>query len=228
MRHLTDSDTHAYVFDYGGTLDTGGNHWGRVLWHCWQEAGVPADEATFREAYVYAERCMAQPGVVSPRDTFHQTMLIKLCLQMEKAGHGTFVPLLLDMVYEQTKQHVAHSREVLTALGERCPLALVSNFYGNLPTVLHEFGLDGLFSHVVESAAVGVRKPDPQIFRLAVDRMGCEPSAVTVVGDSFGNDILPARQVGCRTVWLRGEQWTDDKVDETLPDRIITDLEELL
>lgn len=123
---------------------------------------------------------------------------------------------------------MAHSRDVLVTLHERYPLALVSNYYGNLQTVLREFRLDGLFSHVVESAVVGVRKPDPQIFRLAVDRLGCEPDAVTVVGDSFGSDIMPARQLGCRTVWLRGEQWTDAPVDETVPDRIITDLEELL
>ena len=38
----------AYLFDYGGTLDTGGCHWGKVLWYAWQEVGVPVDEERFR------------------------------------------------------------------------------------------------------------------------------------------------------------------------------------
>ena len=44
-----------YIFDYGGTLDTGGNHWGKVIWHAYERVGVPVDEALFREAYVHGE-----------------------------------------------------------------------------------------------------------------------------------------------------------------------------
>jgi putative hydrolase of the HAD superfamily len=218
----------AYIFDYGGTLDTGGDHWARVLWRCWQEAGVPVDEATFREAYVYGERFMAQPGMVLPHDGFLKTLGVKLAMQLDKVQQPQYASQLIDMVYEQTLQHVAHSREVLATLKEHCPLALVSNYYGNLSAVLRELQLDGLFSTVVESAVVGVRKPDPRIFQLAVDRLGLPPAAITVVGDSIESDIMPARQVGCRTVWLRGKQWTEAPVDETLPDRIISDLEELV
>ena len=218
----------AYIFDYGGTLDTGGDHWARVLWRCWQQVGVPVDEAAFREAYVYGERHMAQPGMVQPRDGFLQTLGAKLALQLDKVQQPQYASQLTDMVYEQTVHHVAHSREVLARLKERCPLALVSNYYGNLSAVLCEFQLDGLFSTVVESAVVGVRKPDPRIFQLAVDRLGLSSATVTVVGDSIESDIMPARQVGCHTVWLRGKQWTDAPVDETLPDRIINDLEELI
>ena len=33
------------IFDYGGTLDTGGDHWSEVIWDAWQKAGVAADKA---------------------------------------------------------------------------------------------------------------------------------------------------------------------------------------
>ena len=39
-----------YIFDYGGTLDTHGCHWGKVIWHAYQRCGVPVTEAQFREA----------------------------------------------------------------------------------------------------------------------------------------------------------------------------------
>ena len=45
----------ALIFDYGGTLDTAGCHWGKVLWHAYQRMNVPVSEDAFREAYVYAE-----------------------------------------------------------------------------------------------------------------------------------------------------------------------------
>lgn len=218
--------TRAYIFDYGGTLDTGGCHWGRVLWKAWQQAGVPVTEEQFREAYVFAERLLGSQPVIKPDYTFRQTLSEKLRIELAQVGSEAYHDTVLDMVYEQTLRHVAHSREVLQQLHQ--PMVLVSNFYGNMPTVLREFELDQLFIRVIESAMVGVRKPDPRIFMLGVEALGLLPEQVVVVGDSIEKDILPARQVGCRTVWLRGEQWTNAPVDESLPDLIVKDLKELL
>jgi serine/threonine protein kinase len=50
----------------------------------------------------------------------------------------------------------------------------------------------------------------------------------SVVGDSFYKDILPAQKAGCRTAWFKGEGWTDETYDETIPDMVITDLSDLL
>jgi putative hydrolase of the HAD superfamily len=143
-------------------------------------------------------------------------------------GSKPSVEEILSLLMEQVERHTAHSREVLSLLKQRMPLVLVSNFYGNIHTVLREFGLDGLFTHVVESAVVGVRKPDPRIFTLGVEALGLAPYEVTVVGDSMEKDIVPARQAGCHTVWLQGEQWSSAPVDTSAADRIITDIEQLL
>ena len=97
-----------------------------------------------------------------------------------------------------------------------------------MPTVLREFGFDGLFQHVVESAVVGIRKPDPRIFLLGAEALQLDPSQVTVVGDSLTKDIIPAHRAGCQTVWLQGEGWTDDTVLASEADRVIRSLDELL
>ena len=107
-------------------------------------------------------------------------------------------------------------------------MVLVSNFYGNIATVLREFSLDGIFQHIVESAVVGIRKPDPRIFTLGVEALGLDPSEVVVVGDSIDKDIIPARQAGCHTVWFKGEGWTDAPVDESQAERVINSLSELV
>ena len=42
-----------FLFDYGGTLDTAGCHWGKMLWHAYQRQFVPIEEEQFRDAYVF-------------------------------------------------------------------------------------------------------------------------------------------------------------------------------
>ena len=235
-----------YIFDYGGTIDTAGCHWGKKLWHAYQRLQVAVSEQHFREAYVHAERTLGSQPIVKPSHTFHRLLDLKLRIELEfLMEQGYWNPTeelylqthqqLLENLYAEVRQTVAHSREVLLRLRERCPLVLVSNFYGNMNVVLHEFQLDDLFEHVVESAVVGIRKPDPRIFTLGVEAMqavmpgsALSPADITVVGDSFYKDILPARKAGCRTVWFKGEGWTDETYDETVPDQVITDLAQLL
>lgn len=217
-----------YIFDYGGTLDTGGHHWGKVIWHAYERQQVPVSEAQFREAYVHGERTLGKNPIIQPDFTFRQTLEKKLQLQLEFLHQEDYLSPLLDDLYSRTQAETRKSREVLLRLKEQYPMVLVSNFYGNIQTVLGEFGLDGVFSQIIESAVVGVRKPDPRIFSLGVEALGLKPDEVVVVGDSIDKDIVPARQAGCHTVWFRGEGWTDDPVDESIPDCIITDLRELL
>jgi putative hydrolase of the HAD superfamily len=219
-----------YCFDYGGTLDTGGRHWGKVLWHAYEHLQVPVTEQQYREAYVHAERTLGRQPIIQPDFTFRQTLEAKLCLQLEYL-HLPLTSYLLPLsshLYAQTQAQTAHSCSVLRQLHQDHPMVLVSNFYGNISVVLQEFGFVGLFQEVIESAVVGVRKPDPRIFTLGVEALGLKPEEVAVVGDSMDKDIIPAKQAGCQTVWFKGEGWTDAPVDETIPDRMITDLSQLL
>jgi len=217
-----------YIFDYGGTLDTGGQHWGKVIWHAYERQHVPVSEAAFREAYVHAERTLGKNPIIQPDFTFRRTLEEKLRIELDFLRLPQYQQAVVDDLYALTCAETARSREVLLQLRERYPMVLVSNFYGNIATVLREFRLDGIFQTIVESAVVGVRKPDPRIFTLGVEALGLRPDEVIVVGDSMDKDIIPARQAGCHTVWFQGEGWTDDPVDATQADQVITSLTEIL
>lgn len=217
-----------YIFDYGGTLDTGGQHWGKVIWHAYERQHVPVSEAAFREAYVHAERTLGRNPIIQPDFTFRRTLEEKLRIELDFLRLPQYQQAVVDDLYALTCAETARSREVLLQLRERYPMVLVSNFYGNIATVLREFRLDGIFQTIVESAVVGVRKPDPRIFTLGVEALGLRPDEVVVVGDSMDKDIIPARQAGCHTVWFQGEGWTDDPVDATQADQVITSLTEIL
>ena len=216
-----------YIFDYGGTLDTGGQHWGMLLWHAFERHQVPVSESQFRDAYVYAERTLGKNKIIQPTDTFLQTLTKKVQLELTYLNNESYTDAIVSDVYERTKSQTALSRRVLMQM-KASPMVLVSNFYGNISVVLQEFGLDGIFEEVIESAVVGIRKPDPQIFLLGVDALGMKPEEVTVVGDSLEKDIIPAKRAGCHTVWLKGEGWTNAQDGENQADCVIMTLDELL
>ncbi|WP_028907705.1 HAD family hydrolase [Xylanibacter ruminicola] len=224
-----------YIFDYGGTLDTGGQHWGKVIWHAYERQQVPVSEEAFREAYVHAERTLGKNPIIQPDFTFYKTIETKIRIQLEYlqekndvSSVSYYLKKLTDDLYAITCRETAKSREVLLQLKQQYPMVLVSNFYGNIATVLKEFKLDGIFDTIIESAVVGVRKPDPQIFTLGVEALGMQPDEVVVVGDSMDKDIIPAGKAGCHTVWFKGEGWTNDPVDETPAGIVITDLTQIL
>ena len=49
---------HGLLFDFGGTIDTNGQHWGKMLWQMYQKIGVSVCEDDFRKAYIYGERML--------------------------------------------------------------------------------------------------------------------------------------------------------------------------
>ena len=229
----------ALLFDYGGTLDSGGEHWFRVLWRYFREEQLGVAEEHYRQAYVHAERWLGGVGVVAADCSFHRLLEMKIDRHFEwLIGKGCLPQRsyrverldILDKCYSFALHNLARSKVLLTSLKERCPLMLVSNFYGNLRCVLGEMGLDGFFELVVESAVVGCRKPDLAIFRIVLDRSGYAPEDVVVVGDSLSNDIIPASTLGMRSVWLRGEGWGDryDAPDEAVVIRDLAELEGML
>src|SRR5574344_1195628 len=72
-----------YIFDYGGTLDTDGCHWGQMLWHAYERNNIQVSEPEFRDAYVYAETTLGNNTIIRPDFTFYKTLEVKIRLEME-------------------------------------------------------------------------------------------------------------------------------------------------
>jgi putative hydrolase of the HAD superfamily len=88
--------------------------------------------------------------------------------------------------------------EVLARWRERYRLIAVSN--GNAD--VERTPLRGLFHDALNAAAVGAMRPDPALFRAAIDRAGVEPAAALHVGDDPVNDVAAARACGLGTAWV--------------------------
>ena len=95
--------------------------------------------------------------------------------------------------------------EVPPALGELRRLGLhlvvVSNSNGTLRAKLERLGLLSAFDLVLDSFELGVEKPDPAIFRLALEKCGARASSTLHVGDFFHIDVVGARAAGLHA-WL--------------------------
>ena len=227
---MANTDIKGVIFDYGGTIDSRGVHWSEIIWDGYKKAQVPVDNQQFRECYVFAERELAKTRHILPEHNFLDLLRIKMNIELQNLVDNDLLPKACPVIekaeeiaqycYQAAKESIEEARPTLEFVHDRMPMVLVSNFYGNVETVLADFGLLHFFKKIVESAVVGVRKPDPKIFELGVEALGLKPEEVLVVGDSYKKDILPALTLGCRTAWLKGKGWTAEEDAVTHPCQI--------
>ena len=217
------------LIDFGGTIDSDGIHWFNAFCEAYAlVADVPKEQLW--DAYVHTERTLGRNPIITPDFTFRQTLQVKIFLQCEYLqSKGVLISdmdqdTVLNYCYNKVVHHIsAVSKPVLEKI--QLPMVLVTNFYGNMHTVLEEFGLSHLFKEVVESSVVGVRKPDPDIFRLGVKALRLEPQETVMIGDSPDKDILPAQSIGCSTILLQGKSWSEV---HCTPDQTISSLSEII
>jgi len=132
------------------------------------------------------------------------------------AIYGTFTDLQNYRLFPD----VLATLERLRAAGIR--MGVVSNFEEWLERLLESLGVTTFFDVRVISGVEGVEKPDPKIFRLALERMAASPAESAYVGDSPQFDVEPAASVGMTGVLLdRRGRFLDH------PGPRITSLEEL-
>jgi putative hydrolase of the HAD superfamily len=130
--------------------------------------------------------------------------LRRRCAAVVQERLGTSLPLddvleaLLAAIRFRPYPEVAGTLARLRAGGAR--LAVVSNWDVSLHDVLERTGLRRLVDAVVISAELGVAKPDPAIFRAALERLDADVAGAVHVGDSLEADVAGARAAGLEAV----------------------------
>jgi HAD superfamily hydrolase (TIGR01662 family) len=125
---------------------------------------------------------------------------------------------------------VYRTLDALKAQGYR--LAIVSNARdaSNVERMIDNARLRPWFDPIVISANVGVRKPNPRIFRVVLEQWRLPPDDVVMVGDMLGADILGAHNAGLRGIWatMQAERGANDAhADTIIPEAEIQSLSEL-
>jgi putative hydrolase of the HAD superfamily len=106
-------------------------------------------------------------------------------------------------IYQSSRQCVEGALELVTHLHARLRVGVITNNTVNeQKEKLATFGFAPHVDVLVTSEEAGVAKPDPQIFRIALERLGCEPYEAVMIGDAWVQDILGATSAGIRALWL--------------------------
>jgi putative hydrolase of the HAD superfamily len=226
--HLHPNRLDTLLFDFGGTLDAPGVHWLTRFQALYQEVGVAVTPEQVHEAFYWADAQLFLAHATLTTLTFLPLMQEHVALQLHYLG----LPLqayqqhLAEGFWRAARDSLRASVQVLTALHGRYTLGIISNFYGNVAALCQECGLAPLCAVIIDSAQVGISKPDPGIFALALQRLGRTPHTAAYVGDSFERDMVPAKTAGLQTIWLRGQEQKPCP-DASQVDLTLTALEEL-
>ena len=119
---------------------------------------------------------------------------------LDRAAEAIWAHHLGENLWSRPLPGVTTALEQLRARGLR--LAVVSNSEGTVEALLDRMGLARHFEIVVDSWHLGVTKPDPAIFRHALERLKVDAADAVMIGDSMKADIGGALGAGLRGVLI--------------------------
>ena len=191
------------LFDFGGTLDADGARWSVRFHAAYVTAGGQQPFAVFEEAFRASDRALVRVTGISTLG-FRATVDLQAALVLAHLPDGRALrrEQIVDEFHAASLAVIRRNQELLARLQQSYRLAVVSNFTGNLGPCLEELDLMRYFSAVADSGRVGVTKPDPRLFRHALESLGGKAEPVWMVGDNFEADIRPAASLGMQTAWL--------------------------
>ncbi len=195
----------AILFDFGGTLDSDGEHWLDRFYALYKDAGLQISPSEIKRAFYYADGlCTSDPQILSLglRPLIKRHVLLQFSA-LNLADHEKEMELV-EGFCARSEHFLRRNALLLRRMRGRYRLGLVSNFYGNVATLCEEAGLAEAFDVILDSARIGMSKPDPEIFQAALERLGLAPGETICVGDSFERDMIPTRELGMKTIWLKG------------------------
>lgn len=119
--------------------------------------------------------------------------------------------------------------ELLDDLRRDHRVGIVANQPATVRPHLEATGVAGRSEFAILSGEVGLAKPDPAIYRVALERAGCAPEDAVMVGDRIDNDVVPAKAVGLRTVHVPSAAYAIQvpRSDAERPDVAVARLEEV-
>ena len=122
------------------------------------------------------------------------------------------------------------SHDLLAGLYGKYKLGVIANQTLGTKERLDNWGIGKYFDVVMASAEAGCAKPDPKLFSMALEQAKCEPSEAIMIGDRLDNDIIPAKKLGMKTIWVRQGyaifQSINDEAER--PDYIVDTIDELI
>jgi HAD superfamily hydrolase (TIGR01509 family) len=219
----------AVLFDAGGTLihlDRG------FILEALAQEGIQKDEAAFliadQAAREHRAAALREQGERIDDKTSWRIYAARLLQLLECTGDAAAAVAAAVGTRHRAGTLWTHvengTAETLAQLKDQgYTLGVVSNADGRVEKFLELVGLTKWLDFVVDSGAVGVEKPNPRIFEIALERAGVKAAEAIHVGDVYEVDVLGAQRAGINPVFLAlyaTQQPTDVPVIRTLPELV--------
>jgi putative hydrolase of the HAD superfamily len=142
----------------------------------------------------------------------------------------------LDAMYAVSQAHWKAEHDTHETLQRLCDqgyqLGLISNANDaeDVRKLIKIWDLGPYFEVILISADIGIRKPHPRIFEMALKELGVRPERAVMVGDTLGADVLGAQNAGMASVWITrraAKSANRDHLDTIQPDTTVSTLQEL-
>lgn len=198
----------AAIFDAGNTVML--INYGVVVEALVAE-GCDVDEAAVREAE-YRARVRLDP-VLARRNSTEAPQIFQTYMRFVCEGigvpWGVAAEQALRRLAEYHREHNLWNQpnpQARTVLHTLCSngltLGMISNSNGWVEQLVTERGLRPYFHFVLDSRLVGVEKPDPRIFQIALDQVGISPAEALYIGDLYSIDVVGSRAAGMHAILL--------------------------
>jgi epoxide hydrolase-like predicted phosphatase len=184
----------AFIFDFGGVLARTEDYTPR---HAWDERlGLPTGsvERAVHHSDIWIQ---AQLGRITPRAYWN--------------GVAELLYMRKEDIDELRRDYFSGDRlnyKLVTLIrdlrDQGYPVALLSNESLQLESRLREYGIQDLFDHVLISALMGMMKPDPTVYRVALQAVQASPHEAVFIDDSLAN-VRGAQPLGIHTILFRPE-----------------------
>ena len=183
------------------------------------------------ESDVYKSRCQfairqlnIEPGEFMGK-VYEEAKISPTPIRTAAKAYGVTLPpwdSSLEKLYE-----AAH--DVIARLHGKYKLGIIANQVAGTQERLDNWGIGKYFDVVMASAEAECAKPDLKIFTMALDKAGCEAAEAFMIGDRLDNDIIPAKKLGMKTVWVRQGYAIYQSIDDESkrPDHVVDSIDEL-
>jgi putative hydrolase of the HAD superfamily len=138
-----------------------------------------------------------EQSALYPKNDLNQISDQELYLGLSKLANQS--PKSTETEIKSFVAPVAGMPELIKSYHKNYQTALLSNASSSLRDKLDQFNLQPLFDHFIISGEVGVRKPDPAIFRLALSRLAIEPAEAVFIDDRPEN-LAAAAALGIKPI----------------------------
>lgn len=212
----SDPPLRAVVFDAGLTLIRSVTPVAGVAAEVLGRAGLPFDPATLATAMARADAYLeatwhhgdwwaSEHTVRELFITAYRIGLVTLPGVGDASGRADRVAADIYAAYHDIRHWAAFPDVVptLEALrGAGVTMGVISDWGHGLESILLELELGEYFTFLVVSSRLGISKPHPEVFRMALDRIHVPPASAVYIGDTYVKDVLGARAAGLTPVLL--------------------------